>query len=170
MSELKAIRPEEIAENPFKLIGKDWMLITAGTLDSWNTMTASWGGMGTLWDKDVCLCFVRPTRHTHQFMEKSPGFTLSFFDEKYRDALTFCGSQSGRNVDKAKKTGLTPVAMESGAVYFEQTRLVIECTKIYFQDMDPANFLDAAVYDFYASRDYHRMYIGEVVKVLARDF
>ena len=168
MSEFKAIRPEEIGDNPFKLIGDDWMLITAGTLDSWNTMTASWGGMGHLWDKNICICFVRPTRHTYQFMEKNTGFTLSFFDEKYREALTFCGSQSGRNVDKAKKTGLTPVAMESGAVYFEQARLVVECTKLYFQDLDPGHFLDSSIHDFYASRDYHRMYIGEVVKAIHR--
>ena len=105
---LKEIKPANIKDNPFKLIGGDWMLITAGTKESFNTMTASWGGLGVLWDKEVAFAFVRPTRHTFGFMEKSPVFTLSFFAEQYRPALEFCGAHSGRDVNKIAQTGLTP--------------------------------------------------------------
>ena len=139
------IRPEDLHDNPFSLIGKDWMLITAGTKDSWNTMTASWGGLGVLWNRNVCFCFVRYTRHTWSFMEKSHRFTLSFFEEKYRPALNFCGSHSGRDCDKAKETGLHPVATETGNIYFSEARLVLECEKIYFSDILPANFLDGDI-------------------------
>lgn len=158
------IKPEQFTDNTFKLIGSDWMLITAGTLDSYNTMTASWGGFGILWNKNVCFCVVRPTRHTYNFIEKSGAFSLSFFDDKYRKALQFCGSHSGRDVDKAASTGLTPVAGDNGTVYFNEARLVIECKKLYFQDIDPKNFMDIALDKNYPLKDYHRMYIGEISK------
>lgn len=158
------IKPEQFTDNTFKLIGADWMLITAGTLDSYNTMTASWGGFGILWNKNVCFCVVRPTRHTYNFIEKSGAFSLSFFDDKYRKALQFCGSHSGRDVDKAASTGLTPVAGDNGTVYFNEARLVIECKKLYFQDIDPKNFIDIALDKNYPLKDYHRMYIGEISK------
>lgn len=162
------IKPEQFTDNTFKLIGSDWMLITAGTLDSYNTMTASWGGFGILWNKNVCFCVVRPTRHTYNFIEKSGAFSLSFFDDKYRKALQFCGSHSGRDVDKAASTGLTPVAGDNGTVYFNEARLVIECKKLYFQDIDPKNFMDIALDKNYPLKDYHRMYIGEISKSFLR--
>ncbi|HHW47161.1 MAG TPA: flavin reductase family protein [Clostridiaceae bacterium] len=166
--EFVEIKPEQITDNTFKLIGSDWMLITAGTLDAYNTMTASWGGLGVLWNKNVCFCFVRPTRYTYGFMEKADTFTLSFFDEDYRDALRFCGSHSGRDVDKAAKTGLTPAQSGNGSVYFNEARMVIECRKLYFQDIDPANFLDPGIEKNYSQKDYHRMYIGEIVRCLQK--
>ena len=104
------IEPNMIDRNVFQLIGSDWMLITAGTPESYNTMTASWGGMGVLWGKNVCFCFIRPTRHTYQFIEKADVFSLSFFEERYRGALEICGTKSGRDIDKAAATGLIPVA------------------------------------------------------------
>lgn len=165
----KRIKPTAVGDNVFSLIGTDWMLITAGTPESYNTMTASWGGMGVLWNKQVCFCFVRPTRYTHEFMEKSSHFTLSFFDDSYREALNFCGSNSGREVDKAEKTGLTPVRSGSGAVYFEQARMVFECEKIYFQDLIPDNFLKREIEGNYPQKDYHRMYIGEITACLLRE-
>jgi len=166
--EFVEIKPEQITDNTFKLIGSDWMLITAGTLDAYNTMTASWGGFGVLWNKNVCFCFVRPTRHTYGFMEKADTFTLTFFDEEYRDALKFCGAYSGRDVDKAAKTGLTPVQGSSGSVYFNEARMVIECRKLYYQDIDPANFIDPSIDKNYSLKDYHRMYVGEIVKCLQK--
>ena len=160
------IDPFEMDYNVFQLIGMDWMLITAGSMDSFNTMTASWGGMGMLWNKKVCFCVVRPTRYTYKFMEKSDCFTLSFFDEEYRDALDFCGTRSGRDVDKIKKTGLTPVKGIKGVPFFDEARLVLETRKIYFQDLDPRNFLDDSIEDNYPEKDYHRMYMGEIIRVL----
>jgi flavin reductase (DIM6/NTAB) family NADH-FMN oxidoreductase RutF len=166
--DFREILPDQITDNPFKLIGKDWMLITAGNLESYNTMTASWGGLGHLWEKNVCFCFIRPQRYTYQFIEKNPHFTLSFFEEPYRSVLNFCGTKSGKNVNKAKETGLHPVTNSDGLVYFEEAQLVIICKKIYFSDINPANFLDPFIASIYPDEDYHRMFIGEVKKCLKK--
>ncbi len=169
MAKFKEIAPQDINESAFKLIGKDWMLITAGEIDSFNTMTASWGGLGEIWFKPACFCVIRPQRHTFDFMEKGDSFTLCFFDQKHRKALEYCGSHSGRDVNKVKETGLTPLCFESGAVYFDEARIVLECRKMYFQDIDPKNFIDPTIADAYPENDYHRMYIGEVTKCLIAD-
>jgi flavin reductase (DIM6/NTAB) family NADH-FMN oxidoreductase RutF len=163
-----SIDPRTIPDNAFKLIADDWMLITGGTKDSFNTMTASWGALGELWHKKVCFCFVRPTRHTFSFMEKSETYTLSFFTEEHRAMLSFCGKVSGRDIDKVKQTGLTPVVTETGAVYFAQARLVLECRKIYCDDIDPKLFLAPEIHDAYPKKDYHRMYIGEILNCWTR--
>lgn len=161
------IDPSLIKDNPFKLIGMDWMLVTAGTLDSFNTMTASYGTLGELWHKKVAYCYVRPTRYTYEFLEKHDCFTLTFFEEKYRDVLKLCGTKSGRDIDKIKGIGLTPVVGETGSVYFEEARMVLECKKIYYQDLDPSNFLDPKIITEY-DNDYHRVYVGEIVRALSR--
>lgn len=160
------IDPEQIEDNPFKLIGGDWMLITAGTVEHCNTMTASWGGFGVLWDKHVVFCFVRPSRYTFEFIEKHPTFTLCFFDDGYRRVLEFCGSQSGRYVNKIERCGLTPVEAGNGGVYFDEARLVLECRKLYYQDIDPSAFMAQTLTAIYPQKDYHRMYIGEIERVL----
>lgn len=162
-SDFEKIGPEEVVDNAFKLIGTDWMLITAGTLEHYNTMTASWGGFGILWGKNVCFCVVRPQRYTYEFMESQESFTLTFFDKEYHQALAYCGAHSGRDVDKAEKTGLIPMEGNSGVVSFEQARLVIECRKIYYQDLDPSHFIDVGINENYPNKDYHRMYVGEIV-------
>ncbi len=168
MSNFKQIDPAEIQESVFKLVGTDWMLITAGAPESFNTMTASWGGLGVIWGKNVGMCVVRPTRHTYSFMEDSDYFTLTFFPEEHRGALTFCGTKSGRDVDKCKETGLTPAFTETGAPYFEEARIVMVCKKLYWHDIDPAQFVDPEIDRNYPQKDYHRMYIGEIVECLAR--
>ncbi len=157
----------KIDENIFKLIGSDWMLITAGTEDSFNTMTASWGGLGVLWNKPVSYIFVRPQRYTYEFLEKNKSYSLSFFDEKYRKALSLCGSKSGRDLDKVKEAGLTPVVSDDGIVHFAEAKLVLECSKLYYQDIDPSHFLDKAIEQFY-NKDYHRMYIGEIKNIIKK--
>lgn len=163
----REIKPEAVTENTFKLIGQDWMLITAGTKDSFNTMTGAWGGLGIMWDKRIAVCVIRPNRHTYEFMEASAKFSLSFFDEQYRDILTYCGTKSGRDVNKVDETGLTPVFGDE-IVYFAQSRLVIECRKIYYQDIMPENFLSPDIEGFYPKKDYHRVYFGEIIRCLAR--
>lgn len=160
-------KPEQLTDNPFKLINADWMLITAGTQEKFNTMTASWGGLGVLWERKVGYIFIRPNRFTYEFVEAAPLFTLSFFDETHRKALQFCGTHSGRNTDKMKGTGLTPVH-DKGLVYFSEARLVLGCRKLYYQDIEPSRFLDPAINDMYPQKDYHRMYVGEIVKCLRK--
>jgi flavin reductase (DIM6/NTAB) family NADH-FMN oxidoreductase RutF len=158
----KQIAPDQLTDNVFKLVGQDWMLITAGGLNRYNTMTASWGGLGVLWGKNVAFCVVRPTRYTYEFMEASDSFSLSFFTEEYRDALDICGSVSGRDTDKADAAGITPVEETPGIVYFGESRLVLECRKLYYQDLNPEHFQDPGIDSMYKNRDYHRMYIGEI--------
>lgn len=167
--EFKTINPEIIQENFIKLIGKDWMLITAGSTKSFNTMTAAWGGIGFLWKKPVVFCFIRPTRYTYGFTEKNEYFTLSFFQEEHRDILNYCGTKSGRDVDKVKETGLLPRETSSGNIYFEQARLVLECKKIYAEDITPAKFIDKAIDKNYPLKDYHRMYIGEIIQCFKQE-
>lgn len=159
--------PEQLCDNAFKLIGKDWMLITAGDDRSVNTMTASWGGLGVLWERKVAFCFIRPTRYTYEFIDRSPRFTLSFFEEKHRKALAYCGSHSGRDGDKIREAGLTAVK-EKGFIYFNEARLVLACRKLYFQDIGPERFLDPAINDMYPQKDYHRMYVGEIEQCLVK--
>lgn len=168
IKQFKEIAPESIDDNIFKLIGTDWMLVTAGERNKFNMMTASWGGIGVMWGKKIAWCVIRPHRYTYEFVERANIFTLSFFDEKYRNLLNLCGSKSGRDVDKVKATGLTPVVGSSNGVYFAEARLVIECRKIYFQDIDPKNFIDPSISANYPEKDYHRMYVGEIVTCMKK--
>lgn len=166
---LRKIDPAAVTGNVIKLMGGDWFLLTAGTPRSWNTMTAAWGGLGHLWERPVAFAFVRPQRHTFGFMERHGRFTLCFFDRRHRAALQYCGSHSGRDCDKAAATGLVPRATPRGSVYFAQARLVVECRKIYAQDLDPARFVDRRIAGrIYPRRDFHRMYVGEITGCWSR--
>lgn len=165
---LTSVDPYEISDNVFKMIGSDWMLVTSGTLESFNTMTASWGAFGELWNRKICICFIRPSRYTYKFTEKHDTFTLSFFDESYRHALQLCGTKSGRDVDKVKESGLTPVASPSDSVFFEEARLVMECRTIYTHDLDRDAFRDPAIEKHYVEQDYHRMYVGQLLTCLRK--
>ncbi|KWT92663.1 flavin reductase [Candidatus Magnetominusculus xianensis] len=165
--EFVEVNPEDLPDNPFKVIGSQWMLVTAGTMKSFNTMTASWGGFGIMWAKKICACVVRPTRHTYGFMEKSDMFSLSFFTKEYKKALLFCGTHSGRDTDKMSETGLTPIE-DSSSIYFKEARLVFLCRKIYYQDIDPGHFIDPSIESNYQLNDYHRMYLGEIIKCITK--
>lgn len=164
----KEISGNQFGKNVFNLIGKDWMLVTAGNSESYNTMTASWGGLGVLWNKNTATIYIRPQRLTYEFIEKNDTFTLSFFSEEYREALKFCGSHSGRDCDKAKGANLTPLAIENTTA-FEEASLVLVCKKLYHSEIDPANFHDATINDNYPGKDYHRMYIGEILSILVSE-
>lgn len=168
MQPFHEIQPADISGNVFDLIGKRWMLVTAGDDAGFNTMTAGWGGLGVLWARPVAFCFIRPQRYTYGFLQKNDRFSLTFYDgEKYRNALNICGSKSGRDCDKMKEAGLTPVFAD-GTVYFEQASLVLVCRKLAEQPMDPACFIDPAIESHYPARDYHRIFVGGITKVLAR--
>jgi len=163
------ISASKIQDNPFHLIGKQWMLITAGDKQHFNTMTAAWGSFGYLWNLPVTHIFVRPQRYTFDFVEKNDFYTLSFFEKSHKNILTYCGSHSGRDYNKVKETGLIPIETNLGNVYFDQARLVVECKKIYFQDIDPDHFVDRLIRRNYPNKDYHRMYIGKVIKCYVKE-
>ena len=136
----KKIDISELSFNPFEKIGKQWMLLTGGNKDKFNTMTASWGQLGVLWNKNVLTCYVRPSRYTYGFIEDNECYTASFLGEEYRKALSFCGSHSGRDCDKAKETGLTPAEVD-GCMAFEEAELVLVCRKLYSYDLQESGFL-----------------------------
>lgn len=168
MNSFKEINPQELQSNPFKLIGKDWMLVTAGNKEKYNTMTASWGGVGVLWNKNVAFTFIRPQRYTFEFLEQGEYFTLAFFDEEYKKVLSYCGSKSGRDVDKAKETGLTPV-FDQAAPYFQQAKLVLVCKKLYGQFLTPESIIEPVLNESYPNKDYHKMYVSEIEKVFVKE-
>ena len=162
------INVREFSMKPFEMIGEEWMLVTAGDEEKYNTMTASWGGIGVMWGKNVAVTVIRPQRYTKEFVESHDTFTLSFYPRDYKKALSICGSKSGRDIDKAKETGLTPV-FDQAAPYFEQASVVLVCKKLYAQPMDPAGFVDKSLDGrWYPDKDYHKMFVGEVVKVLVK--
>lgn len=164
---MNEISPNALSKTPFEMIGKDWMLLSAGNSDSYNTMTASWGGLGVLWNKNVVFAFVRPQRFTFDFMNKNEYFSCAFFDESYRSALAYCGKYSGRDVDKAKECNLTPEFSEN-APYFEEANTVIICKKLYVQQMNESSVIDESIKANYNGDDYHHVFVGEIVKVLKK--
>ena len=155
--------------NPFTKIGKEWMLITAGNEENFNTMTASWGGLGVLWNKDVAFTFIRPSRYTFEFTEREEYFSLCFFPEEYRNALMFCGRNSGRDCDKIAQTGLTPKFID-GVPCFEEASLVLICKKMYSQEMnDACAFCDDVRKNYAENEPYHTFYVGEIVKAYKKN-
>ena len=159
------VAPDKIPGNIIKLISQDWMLITAGNKDKFNTMTANWGGIGYLYNKPVAICFINPARYTYEFMENSDTYTLTFYTEAYREALEYCGKVSGRDTDKVKNSGLTPVILPDGSVAFKQAWLIIECKKLVSQSLSPDSINDPAEKTKRASQPMHKMYIGEIINV-----
>ncbi|MGE4277182.1 MAG: flavin reductase family protein [Lawsonibacter sp.] len=164
----QSVSPKELTDNVFSLIGDQWMLITAGTAEHCNTMTASWGGLGVMWGAPAATCYIRPQRYTKEFVDQEAYFTLSFFGEQWRKALALCGSKSGRDVDKIQECGFTPKAAACGAPYFEEADLVLVCRKRFTQEMNPANIPEDAKEKWYPNKDYHTMYIGEIIEVLKK--
>ena len=164
----KEINIRELKDNFVKMISNDWALLTAGKSDDFNTMTVSWGGIGELWNKDVCFVFVRPQRYTYEFMEKNDYFSLSFFGGEYKKELGVCGSKSGRDIDKMAETGFIPVDLGE-ATGFEQAKVNVVLKKLAYQDMKPDGFIDKSIMNNYANNDFHRVYVGEIVKVVLND-
>ena len=155
--------------NPWKMIGDDWMLVTAEKDGKINTMTASWGGVGIMWGKTVATAYLRPQRYTKEFVDGSDTFTLSFFGGREKQAMGYLGKVSGREEpDKIGKTDLHVTEVE-GAPTFREAELVLLCRKLYAQEMKPECFLAGEeIEKWYPEKDYHTMYIAEIVKAYAR--
>ena len=165
----KEISAEEFAYSPFKTIGKDWLLVTAEKDGRANAMTASWGGLGVMWGKNVAFIVIRPQRYTKEFIDGAEGFSLSVFNEDRRKMMSYFGSVSGRDEDKIAKAGLTPV-QDDGRMYFAEARITLLCKKLYAQKFDSASFIDKASDEkWYAAGDYHTMYIAEIDKILVQE-
>ncbi len=149
----------------FTKFDKQWALVTAGSGESFNTMTISWGSMGTLWGRPVVTVYVRPSRYTHDFMEANDYFTVSFFPEECRQALGILGTKSGRDSDKVAEAGLTPESLENGVTFREASETLV-CRKIYKQDLDPDAIPEEIFSKCYAPGVVpHTVYIGEVIEI-----
>ena len=151
----------------FSVFDKKWALLTAGNKDSFNTMTVSWGGMGTIWGKPVATVYVRTSRYTHEFMDREGYYTVSFYPEEYRKVLGVLGSKSGRDMDKMNGSGLTAKALQE-SVTFEEAEITLLCRKMFMQRLEPSNITDPDVAKFYAGDAPHDMYIGEVVDIISK--
>ena len=155
----------EFNTNIFDQYDKKWALLTAGDKDKFNTMTISWGGLGTLWNKPVATVYVRTSRYTNEFMKDNDYFTVSFYPEECKKVLGVLGSKSGRDMDKIHESGLTPKEVENG-VTFAEAEVTLVCKKMICQRLDPANMTPEIAKQFYENEALHDMYVGEVVAIL----
>lgn len=160
---LKQIDASTLTFNPFEKLSKQWALVSAGNLDKFNMMTVSWGAVGVIWGKPSVTAYIRQTRYTKEFVDQNDTFTLTFLKDGHREALNVLGSKSGRDMDKMKDSGLTPIEVD-GNVTFAEADLVLVCRKRFVQDMPKENFLQQETLDrWYADQNYHTMYIGEII-------
>lgn len=158
----KKVEITSIDESAVRLFSQNWAILTAGDPSAFNSMTVSWGMLGELWSRHTAAVFIRPHRYTYGFAEKSDYFTLSFYDEEYKGALSAVfGSKSGRDVDKYKETDIPPV-FEDNWVFCGKSRLVVLCKKIAALDILPSGFIDKSIEDCYPAKDYHRIFFGEI--------
>ena len=151
--------------NAFEKIGKQWMLITAKDGDKVNAMTASWGGLGVLWGKNVAYIFVRESRYTKEFIDKSDTLSLAFFSEDKKSMLGYMGKVSGRDEDKIAKMNLT-VKMVNDIPVFEEAEETLLCRKLFAGPIEPQYFIDKEIDSkWYADKDYHTMYVVEILDI-----
>lgn len=162
----KEVSVKDIKENFIKNIADEWMLVSAGDQSGFNMMTASWGFVGEMWGMDCAITAVRPQRYTMEFIDKNDKFTLSFYGGN-KEIHKVCGSKSGRDTDKVKETGLTPVFSDD-TVYFSEARLVLVCKKLYADSLKEENFL-ADASKWYPEKDYHNMIYGKIEKAYIKE-
>lgn len=160
----RRVAPDKIPGNVIKLLNEA-MLITSGAGDNINVMTASWGGLGVLWEKPIALNFINPTRFTVTTMQKGDTYTLSFYTAAYKEALEYCGTTSGRDTDKIKGSGLTPIKTPSGATAFSEAWMILECKKIVDQQISADAVLDKSLPTKWTKDGFHKIYIGEILNV-----
>lgn len=163
----REISAKQLKENPVSMFDDRWALITAGNSEKCNTMTASWGALGELWNNDVCFVFIRQSRYTKEFVDGAERFTVSILPEEYRSALAFCGKESGRSFDKFRESGLTPFFVDGTAAVAEADTVLV-CKKLSATEILPDSFIDPCVAACYPTDDYHTMYVGKIEKVLVK--
>ncbi|MEF9961794.1 MAG: flavin reductase family protein [Erysipelotrichaceae bacterium] len=166
---MKKIVSSDLNENVFHLFNNEWALVSAGDKNHSNMMTASWGGLGILWNKDVATIYIRPQRFTFQLLEEQDTFSLSFLDQNHHQALSYCGSHSGKLEDKYIGSGLHKIMIDDTPC-IEEARLIFICKKLYTQDIDPNHFLNQQdLINNYPKKDYHRMFIAEILAIYQAD-
>ena len=164
---MKDIKPIEFSENIWKIVGSDWMLIAAGGPEHHNAMTAGWGGSGVMCGKNIFWCVVRPQRYTKEFLDTNNFFTLIFFDKSYHQELSLYGSKSGRDIDKAKACGFSPIAAAApNTTTYKEAKYTVTLKKMICTQLGADSFIDKGLIDqWYPHSDFHYMYMGEIVSV-----
>ncbi len=150
---------------PHNLWHHQSLLLTSGDFNAgkYNCMTIGWGSIGTMWSKPFAQVVVRPTRYTHEFMERYPTFTVCAFGKEFHGDLQLLGTHSGRDDDKLKMTKLTPAAsVKVAAPGYAEAELILECQKIYSDIFKPENFIDKTINAKYPLKDYHTVYFGMI--------
>jgi flavin reductase (DIM6/NTAB) family NADH-FMN oxidoreductase RutF len=166
MEKWRKINPRDIEDNPVKLCD-NWFALASGKEGDMNAMTIGWMTIGRIWTNPVAMVYVSPDRYTFEFMERNKYFTITSFQNEDREKLLILGTRSGRDGDKIKDAGLTVEYTELGNPTFANGRLMIECRKIYSEQIDSA-ILDKGIrkrfYEDY-KQTVHHLYIGEIVNV-----
>jgi len=154
---------EDFSDNGFQWF-RDAQLLASGNKEKSNAMTIGWGGIGTLWGKPAMTVYVAEQRYTKQFMDASEYFTVMTFGVENSKVLTYMGTKSGRDGDKAAALGLHTAYTPNGAPYYTEAEMVIECKTMYAAPFDPKYFKSEVPRNRYkdSPAGIHTMYIGEV--------
>ena len=170
MIKFKECKIKDIKESFSSLIGEKYALVTVADEEKVNMMTASWGSMGILWNKNIVNMVIRPSRYTYDFMMKNDYFTLNFLSDGNEEIYKFCGTKSGRDYDKIAETGLVPVELKNSAFAFDKSEYVFVCKTLYKQPMNRECFNDADYAEkTYPTDDIHTMFIAEIEEIYVKD-
>ena len=166
----REISPNKICDNVFKLVGKDFSVITAGKEDHRNSMVSSGGGLGMLMKKPTTWSILRADRYTLEIIQKEQTYTLSYFPDEYKEQMLFLGSKSGRDSGKMKEVKLTSVQTPSGDMSFKEARLIFECKLTELTTPNPNDFYSQEAKDYineaYKDPNEYRKYVfGEITHV-----
>lgn len=164
----EAVAAEDFDENIFKLVGKDFTVITAG--ETPNSMVASWGGVGIMFNKPVTWNFLRANRFTLEKIRETGTYTMCYFPDQYKGDIMQFGTKSGRNTDKMAQTKLTPMATPDGYPAYAEAKIIIECkliaastvSKDEFYTEEAKTFLQEGFDD---AKDWHKLVYGEITKI-----
>ncbi len=167
----KEIPINEVDISQFTIFTREWTLLSAGTEETgFNMMTMRAVSYGRFWGKQAMTICVRESRYTRKFTDDNEIFTLSYYGEANHKALEICGKLHGNECDKVKESGLTPMFLYK-TVAFEEANIIFICKKLYHADVVRENIDDQQAFDHYYTREtsMHRIYYGEIVKVLAKE-
>ena len=166
----KQISPEDISDNVFKLVGKDFFAVTAGKEEQYNSMIGSGGGLGMLFKKPTTWCLIRADRYTLEMIQKEQTYTMSYFPAAYKKQMLFLGCKSGRDSEKMKEVELISVQTPSGDVTFKEARLIFECRLTQITTPDPNDFYSQEAKDYINeaykdAHEYRKFVFGEITSV-----
>ncbi|MCD6082871.1 flavin reductase family protein [Candidatus Aerophobetes bacterium] len=144
------------------------LLTSADKRGKMNVMTIGWGTVGIIWGMPMFLVLVRPSRFTYGLIEETGEFTVNVPPRRLSEITFFCGSVSGRDHDKFKEKGLTPIAGENViSPIIEECVVHYECKVLHKNDIIPARVPEEAISKFYPQGDYHRIFFGRIISVFA---